>query len=148
MNKLFKFSFNFQVIISYVGIIPFILVLLDSSIFNIFFTKLLKDFIFFYTLIIFTFIGAMRWSLKNKSNNYEVLFGFFPSLISTFLIIFYLFSFDIDFIFFLVIIFLFVQLFIDFIFYKYDFIEKNFFYMARLPITLAIVMNIIYIIFV
>ena len=148
MNKLFKFFFNFQVIISYFGLIPFILVLLDAYIFNIFLIKSLKDFIFFYTLIIFTFIGAMRWSLKDKSNKNEVFFGFLPSLISTILIILQLFIYNINIMLILVVIFLFLQLFVDFLFYKYNFIEKYFYYIVRLPITLIITINIIYLILV
>ena len=148
MINFFKNNFNLQIFISYSGIIPFIYILFDISLFNIFTLDLIKDFIFFYTLIISTFIGAMRWGLVKLSNIYEVLFGFFPSLLATFLIIFYLHNININFILFLILAFLIIQLFGDFIFYKYD-RTKNppfFFFFVRLPATSIIVLIISYLI--
>ena len=124
-----KNKFNFQIFISYLGIFPFIFVLLDDLIFKFFFINLLKDFIFIYTLIIITFIGAIRWKINNKLNIYEMLFILAPSLISTFLIITYLLKFNINFLFLLIMIFLVMQLLADFIFYKLNSFEKFFFIM-------------------
>ena len=146
MKNLFNKNFNFQILISYFGIIPFIFIIIDINIFNIFITNLLKEFVFFYMLLIFTFIGAMRWNFEVKSNIYEVLFGFLASLGATFLIILYLFDYNINFILFIVIMFVFIQLLGDYIFSRYNYHQNLFFLRARFPITLIIIFSIIYLI--
>ena len=105
MFNLIKTKLNLQILISYFGTIPFICVLTDIFLFNIFDVALLKDFIFFYILLIFTFIGAKHWNFIDKSNNFKILFGFLPSLLSTFLIIFNLLDYNINFIFIILIFF-------------------------------------------
>jgi hypothetical protein len=144
MKNLFNKNFNFQILISYLGISPFIFIIIDLNIFNIFTISLLKEFVFFYLLLIFTFIGAMRWNFELKSNIYEVLFGFFPSLGATSLIIFFLFYYNINFILFIIIIFMSIQLLGDYFFLRYIDDQKLFFLKVRLPITLIIIFNIIY----
>ena len=148
MPSLLKKKINFQIIISYLGLFPPFLILLDFSIFNIFLISFLKDFIFFYLLIIFSFIGAIRWNYSNVPNNFEVLFGFIPSLVSTFLIFFYLLDFSINTLLFFIWVFYIVQLIIDFFFYKSNHLEKSFFLNVRLPITLIILTIIFYLILV
>ena len=146
MINFFKNLLNLQVFISYIGISPFIFILFDINFFNIFSINLLKDFIFLYVLIIITFIGAIRWNFVVKSNIYSTLFGFLPSLIATFFIILYLSNLNINFIFSLVLLFLIIQLLGDFIFYRYNNFEKNFFLVVRLPVTLIIIVIMIYVI--
>ena len=146
MFNFLKNNFNFQFAISYLGVFPFIFVLCDIIIFNIYNLNLLKDFIFFYILIIFTFIGASRWSFVNKSNNFEVLAGFLPSLISTILIIFYLLGHPIKYMLLITIILLTIQLIVDYIFSKFNLSENFFFINIRFPITLIIIFNICYLI--
>ena len=146
MDMSHKKHINFQVLISYFGISPFIIILLDIHLFNMFLISLLKEFIFFYTLLIFTFIGAMRWDLNGKSNNYEILLGFIPSLLSTFLIFIYLLGFNRDIIFLFLFAFISLQLLVDFIFSKYNYYETPFFFKVRLPVTLIILLNLFYLI--
>jgi len=81
---------NYQFLISYFGLIPFIFIFVDSFFLNFFSIKLLKDFLILYSLTILTFIGAIRWSFEKKQNLITILFGFLPSAISTFLIFIYL----------------------------------------------------------
>ena len=137
---------NFQVLISYLGIFPFFLVIVDILTFNIFNKDVLKDFIFFYTLLIFVFIGAIRWNLVKISNIYQIFFGFYPSLLSSFLILFYLINHNINFVFILLISLLNIQLLGDFIFSKYYLLEKIFFFQVRLPITTIITFILFYLI--
>ena len=146
MINSFKEGFNLQAVFSYLGIFPFCFIILDIYLFNIFFINLLKDFIFFYSLIIFTFIGAIRWNFKNIASPYEIFFGFMPSLLGTFLIIIYLLNLDINFLLSIIVLCLILQLFIDYVFYKYNFNEKNFLLKVRIPVTAIIVFNIIHLI--
>ena len=141
-------NFKFQLLLSYLGAFPFIYVLIDIHILNVFFIKILKDFIIFYTLIIFTFIGAIRWSFKNNKNLIEILYGFMPSFISTILIIFYL-NYGYQNIFlFLISFFLLLQIFLDFLFSRISIEEKSFFLIIRVTLTTIIIINITYLIFV
>ena len=57
---------NYQFLISYFGLIPFIFIFVDSFFLNFFSIKLLKDFLILYSLTILTFIGAIRWSFEKK----------------------------------------------------------------------------------
>ena len=144
--QVFKREVNIKLFISYIGILPFFITLLDLIFLNFFPFHLLKDFIFFYTLIIFTFIGAMRWNFYKNSNTLRILYGFIPSLISTFLIMFKLLNFNLLLGFLLINLCLILQLFCDFIFCKKNDVEKHFFYTVRLPVTLILVLNIFYLI--
>lgn len=146
MISLYKNNFNLQILISYLGIFPFIIILIDIHVFGIFYINLLKDFIFFYTLLIFTFVGAVHWNFVDKPNTYQILFGFCPSLISVFLIVCYLMNSNINFLIFLVLIFLVLQLVGDFIFYKFNGILIGIFFKIRLPLTLLVLINLSYLI--
>ena len=139
-------KFNFQVFISYLGIFPFFLVLIDVLIFNLFNKNVLKDFIFFYTLLIFVFIGAIRWDLVKILNIRQIIFGFLPSLFSTFLILFYLINHNTRLLFIMLIFLLNIQLFGDFLSYKSNRLEKFFFFQTRLPITVIITFILFYLI--
>tara|TARA_X000000368_G_C23014630_1_gene705097 strand:+ start:187 stop:633 length:447 start_codon:yes stop_codon:yes gene_type:complete len=141
-------NFNSQAFLSYLGILPFIYVLIDIHIINIFFINILKDFIIFYSLLIFTFIGAMRWSFNNYSNMWVILYGFLPSLISTILIIIFLIKNNQNTILFFIFLLLIIQMFVDFLISKKNYEEKHLFLIVRLPLTIIITLNIFYLIFV
>lgn len=143
-----KNFFDLQFLISYLGICPFIYVLLDIIFLNIFSIELLKNFIIFYTFIIISFIGAMRWEYKKNSDLLSIFYGFVPSLFSTILIILNLLDFNKNLIFLFLFIFLNLQLLIDFIFYKKDANEAFFFLNIRIPLTTIIILIIFYLIFV
>tara|TARA_Y100000590_G_C15725343_1_gene1015021 strand:+ start:1106 stop:1552 length:447 start_codon:yes stop_codon:yes gene_type:complete len=140
--------FNFQVILSYLGLLPFIYVLLDIHIINIFLINILKDFIIYYTLLIFTFIGAMRWNFKILNNQFLILYGFIPSLTSTILIVFYIISKNQNMSLFLILVLLLFQIFFDFLISRNNNKEKPFFFSTRLPLTTIILLHIFYLIFV
>ena len=139
---------NLKILISYLGIIPFLFMIFDYKILNFFSLQILNDFIAFYSLIIFSFIGALHWNYKYQSNSIIVLYGFLPSLISTILIFFILLGFDETIIFILILILLIIQLILDFLIYRSEDIFNTFFYSVRLPITIIISLNIFYFIFV
>ena len=139
-------KFHSKFFISYLGIFPIILVFIDLYISNFFLVNTLKEFVYFYTLIIFTFVGAMRWNFDSNSNFANILYGFLPSLIATFLIIFKLINLNLSFGFLLIILGLTFQLFFDYLLCKRNINEGYFFYKVRLPITLILVISIFYLI--
>ena len=106
-------NINLQIIISYFGVIPFFFVFLDLYIFELFSINFLKDFLIYYILIIFSFIGAMRWNFSLNSNFAKTLYGFLPSLISTIIIIYNLLSYSKSLIFIAIFFFLTLQLIFD-----------------------------------
>tara|TARA_B110000014_G_scaffold164398_1_gene116124 strand:+ start:14 stop:451 length:438 start_codon:yes stop_codon:yes gene_type:complete len=145
MGKITKIKI--QYIISYFGILPFIYISFDIFFINAFSLYLLKDFAILYTLIIFTFIGSMRWSFYKNYHDFKVIYGFLPSFISTILIFLNLLSFNKDIILFFISSFILLQLFVDFFLIK-NLVEKFFFIKVRLPSTMIIFINLFYLIFV
>lgn len=141
-------KFNLKFFISYLGILPFFFILLDFHITSLFIKDLLKEFAILYILIIFSFIGAMRWSFNENTNSLNILYGFFPSFLSTILISLYLLNYNKDKIFLIIFILFFFQLIGDYFFIKKNINEKIFFFKVRLPVTLFILINIFYLIFV
>ena len=137
---------NTQYFISYLGVLPYIFVFIDINISKFFPHVFLKDFIFFYSLIIFIFIGAMRWSFQINLNPLNIFYGFLPSLFSTILIFLYLLNYNLLFIF--LFFFYLLQLFIDYKMCKKNYNEREFFIFVRLPVTIIILLNIFYLILV
>ena len=125
---------NFQFVLSYLGIFPFLIILLDYFFFKILDSNIVKDFLIFYSIIIFVFIGAVNWNLKKKISLIIGLIGFMPSLASVLIIVMFLYSYEV--INYLIILFI-VQLILDSFIYK----EKNdrpIFYKLRIPLTITI----------
>ena len=130
---------NFQFVLSYLGLFPFLFILFDYFFFKILDSNIVKDFFILYSLIIFVFIGAVNWNLK-KNISFIILFiGFIPSLASVLMIIMFLYSYEV--INYLIILFI-IQLILDNFIYK----EKNYrsiFYKLRLPLTITILVCLI-----
>ena len=129
---------NFQFIISYLGIIPYILTFLDKYYFLIFEEKDLLNFITYYTLIIIVFIGSINWNLKNSPPIHIVIYGFLPSLFAVIIIILSLLNINVLIIFILIILLLLTQLFFDYIILFANEMNKKAFYFLRLPLTALI----------
>ena len=123
---MYKNFFKPEIIISYFGILPFFFIIIDLNLFSLFLPSLLKDFLIFYSLIIFSFIGAMRWEFSYIDQRIIVLYGFSPSLISTVLIIFNLLEVNQRFILLIIFFLLILQLAIDFIICKFYKKEDSF----------------------
>ena len=133
---MFKYI-NLQYLISYLGFIPFIIIIIDKIFLNEFSTYIVQDFIIYYSIIIFVFIGSTLWNLKENVSNYLVIYGFLPSFLSIFVILLHLYSYDV---FLLLIIFFLLQLLLDNFIYKnapgyqeyYNAMYNRYFYSKRI----------------
>ena len=127
-----------QYIISYLGLIPYIYLLIDKYIFLRIEEEILLNFILYYTLIISIFIGSINWNLQKKIPNHLIIYGFIPTVYSLILIILNLYSYNIKILFLLSVILLIAQLFFDFILIFANIRNKKVFYFLRLPLTVLI----------
>ena len=130
---------NFQFVLSYLGLFPFLVILLDYFFFKFIDSNIVKDFLIFYSIIIFVFIGAVNWNLKKNISLIIVFIGFMPSLASVLIIVMFLYSYDV--INYLIILFI-VQLILDNFIYR----EKNYrpiFYRLRTPLTFIVILCLI-----
>ena len=130
---------NFQFLISYLGLIPYVLIFLDKYYFLIVEEEYLLSFITYYSLIIIVFIGSINWNLKNNPPTHIVIYGFLPSLFAVMIIILSLLNINILIIFILITLLLLTQLFFDYIILFSNEINKNAFYFLRLPLTALII---------
>ena len=132
---------NLQFVFSYLGLLPFLIILLDNFFFKILNTNIVKDFLIFYSIIIFVFIGAINWNLKKNVPIIIVLIGFIPSFFSVLILIMFLNSYEV--INYLIFLFI-IQLIVDSFIYR----EKNYrfiFFQLRIPLTLTIIISLIFI---
>ena len=131
---------NLQFLISYLGFLPYLIVIIDKFFLHQIDTKILESFSVYYSIIILVFIGSINWNLEEKVSKKRVLYGFLPSFVSVFIIIFYLYDFNV---FILLISYLLIQLFLDyFIIYKNG-SNQTVYYFVRLPLTILIVFSLI-----
>ena len=130
---------NFQFLLSYLGLFPFLVILFDKFFFKLLDYNIVNDFSIFYSIIIFVFIGAINWNLKKNISNLTVFIGFIPSLTSVLIILMFLFSYEV--INYLIILFI-IQLILDNFIYK----EQNsryVFYQLRIPLTFIVILYLI-----
>jgi len=130
---------NFQFLISYLGVVPFLIILFDKFFLFQLESNITKDFIIFYSLIIFVFIGALHWDFKNKLPPKLIFLGFTPSLLTIFIILMFLYSYEV--LFFIIICYL-IQLIADKFIYK-EKTERMAYYKIRVPLTLLIVLSLL-----
>ena len=129
---------NLQYVLSYLGLIPFIIIIIDKYFFYKIKEEIALNFLINYILIIFVFIGAVNWNLKITIRHHFTIYGFLPSLLATTIIIFNLYYFIQVQILFVIIILILIQLLFDYlIIYSQD-VNKNSFYYLRLPLSLII----------
>tara|TARA_Y100001970_G_C14177679_1_gene827956 strand:- start:1130 stop:1555 length:426 start_codon:yes stop_codon:yes gene_type:complete len=133
---------NLQYILSYLGIVPYFLILLDKYIFLQFEEKIIFNFAIYYTLIISVFIGSVNWDLQKELPNYKVIYGFLPSLYAVIIIILNLYSYDINILFFLLILLLAMQLFFDYFLIFKNSTNSQIFFSLRMPLTIFIILTI------
>jgi len=130
---------NLQFLLSYLGLFPFLIILLDKFFFKFLDYNIVNDFSILYSIIIFVFIGAINWNLKKNISILTVLIGFMPSLASVLIIIMFLYSYEV--INYLLILFI-IQLILDnFIYIKPN--SRVVFYQLRMPLTLIVVLYLI-----
>ena len=130
---------NLQYLISYFGIFPYILILLDKYLFFKIKEEIIINFLIYYTLIILVFIGSANWNLQNKISNHIIIYGFIPSLFALIIIILNLYNYGHLYILASIILFLFLQLFFDYILIYSNKFNRSPFYFLRLPLTLTII---------
>ena len=130
---------NLQFLLSYLGLLPFLIILADKFFFKFFDYNIIKDFSVFYSIIIFVFIGAINWNLKKNISFLYVFIGFMPSLASVLIILMFLYLNEV--INYIVILFI-IQLMLDYFIYG----QRNsiyIFYQLRIPLTLIIIISLI-----
>ena len=96
---------NLQHFLSYMGLIPFIIIIFNKYLPFQIDHNIISDFIIFYTLIIVVFIGSINWNLEKKIENIKIIYGFIPSFFSSILILLNLFDFNFYLLFSLLILF-------------------------------------------
>ena len=138
---------NFQYLLSYSGIIPFIFIIIDKYFFFQINEDISINFIIYYLLIIIVFIGSINWNFEKKVENHIIIYGFLPSILSLFIIIMNLYDYDNLNLILLIIIFLLLQLVFDYVLIFSKSVNKNYFYLLRLPLTFLIIISLIFIIF-
>ena len=130
---------NFQFLLSYLGLFPFLVILFDKFFFKLLDYNIVNDFSIFYSIIIFVFIGAINWNLKKNISILIVILGFIPSLVSVLIILMFLYSYEVI----NYLIFLFI---IQLIFDNFIYIEKKsriIFYQLRIPLTFIVILYLI-----
>ena len=130
---------NFQFLLSYLGLFPFLVILFDKFFFKLLDYNIVNDFSIFYSIIIFVFIGAINWNLKKNISILTILTGFMPSLASVLIILMFLYSYEV--IIYLIILFI-IQLTLD----NFIYIEQNsryIFYQLRIPLTFIVIFYLI-----
>ena len=130
---------NFQFLISYLGLIPYVLTFLDKYYFLVVEEEDLLNFVTYYSLIIIVFIGSINWNLKNNPPTHIVIYGFLPSLFAVIIIILSLLNINLIIIFILIILLLLTQLFFDYIILFANESNKQAFNYLRLPLTVLII---------
>tara|TARA_Y100001970_G_C14165697_1_gene821153 strand:+ start:1165 stop:1596 length:432 start_codon:yes stop_codon:yes gene_type:complete len=130
---------NLQYLLSYLGLIPFFFILIDKYFFMQIKEEIITDFLIYYILLIFVFIGSVNWNFQTNINNFVILYGFLPSMISVFIIILNLYDYNSQNIVLTLMLLLFIQLTLDYILLYFTNFNINFFYYLRLPLTLIII---------
>ena len=131
---------NFQYLISYLGLFPFIIVLVNKYFFFSINVEVSQIFIIFYSNIIIVFIGALNWNIDKNINNFKAIYGFLPSLFSLIIIILYLNNHKYEVLIIFIMIFFIIQLFCDYLISYIKKINKSAFIYLRLPLTSLIIL--------
>ena len=129
---------NFQYIFSYLGLIPFIIILINKYYFFIVDDEFSVNFTIYYTIVIIVFIGSANWNLNENINTKIVLYGFVPSILAVGIIILNLINFNSQYLIIFLILILFLQLIFDYYLIYSKLLVKISFYYLRLPLTVFI----------
>ena len=129
---------NFQYIFSYLGLIPFIIILINKYYFFIVDDEFSVNFTIYYTIVISVFIGSANWNLNENINTKIVIYGFTPSIFAVGIIILNLINFNSQYLIIFLILILFLQLIFDYYLIYSKLLVKTSFYYLRLPLTIFI----------
>ena len=75
-------NINLQFLISYLGLLPYLIVIIDKFLLQQIEIKILESFTVYYSIIILVFIGSINWNLEAKVSKKRVIYGFLPSFVS------------------------------------------------------------------
>ena len=131
-------KFNFQYIFSYLGLIPFILILVNKYYFFIVDDEFSVNFSIYYSIVISVFIGSANWNLNENINTNIVTYGFVPSIFAVGIIILNLINFNSQYLIIFLILILFLQLIFDYYLIYSKLLVKTSFYYLRFPLTIFI----------
>ena len=133
-------NIKLQSYIAYIGLIPALTVIFDLHFIGTLNEEIIRNFMIYYTIIIFTFIGAMIWDININGSMLITLYGTIPSLISFVLIVMNLIGFNYITIIQILITSLLLQLFFDsFVYLKSNVVGlRDFYYFVRFPVTLIL----------
>ena len=131
-------KFNFQYIFSYLGLIPFIIILINKYYFFIVDDEFSVNFTIYYTIVISVFIGSTNWNLNENINTKIVIYGFAPSIFAVVIIVLNLINFNSQYLIIFLILILFLQLIFDYYLIYSKLLVKISFYYLRLPLTVFI----------
>ena len=133
-------NIKLQSYIAYIGLIPALTVIFDLHFIGTLNEEIIRNFMIYYTIIIFTFIGAMIWDINIKGSMLITLYGTIPSLVSFVLIVMNLIGFNYITIVQILIASLLLQLFFDsFVYLKSNVAGlRDFYYFVRFPVTLIL----------
>ena len=133
-------NIKLQSYIAYTGLIPALTVIFDLHFIGTLNEEIIRNFMIYYTIIIFTFIGAMIWDINVNGSILITLYGTIPSLISFVLIVMNLIGFNYITIIQILITSLLLQLFFDsFVYLKSNVAGlRDFYYFVRFPVTLIL----------
>ncbi len=139
-------NIKLQSYIAYIGLIPALTVIFDLHFIGTLNEEIIRNFMIYYTIIIFTFIGAMIWDINVNGSMLITLYGTIPSLISFVLIVMNLIGFSYITIIQILITSLLLQLFFDsFVYLKSNVAGlRDFYYFVRFPVTLILSFLIIF----
>ena len=129
---------NFQYIFSYLGLIPFIIILINKYYFFIVDDEFSVNFTIYYTIVISVFIGSANWNLNENINTKIVIYGFIPSIFAVGIIILNLINFNSQYLIIFLILILFLQLIFDYYLIYSKLLVKTSFYYLRFPLTIFI----------
>ena len=130
---------NFQYIFSYLGLFPFIIILINKYYYFIVDDEFSVNFTIYYTIVISVFIGSTNWNLNENINTKIVIYGFAPSIFAVGIIILNLINFNSQYLIILLILILFLQLIFDYYLIYSNSLVKTPFYYLRLPLTIFII---------
>ena len=133
-------NINLQFLISYIVFLPYLIVIIDKYFLKQIDVKILESFSIYYSIIILVFIRAINWDLNKKISKKMVLYGFLPSFFSVFIIIIYLYNFNV---FILLIFYFLIQLLLDYLIIYKNGNHQKAYYFVRLPLTILIVLSLI-----
>ena len=133
-------NIKLQSYIAYIGLIPALTVIFDLHFIGTLNEEIIRNFMIYYTIIIFTFIGAMIWDINVNGSMLITLYGTIPSLISFVLIVMNLIGFNYITMIQILITSLLLQLFFDsFVYLKSNVAGlRDFYYFVRFPVTLIL----------